>query len=37
MNLNMELILNWVKTERYRFIVNFLEKKMDTKAVNNEG
>lgn len=26
MNLNMELILNWVKTERYRFIVTFLEK-----------
>lgn len=32
MNLNMELILNWVKTERYRFIVNFLEKKRDVEA-----
>jgi hypothetical protein len=29
MNLNMELILHWVKTERYLFIVDFLKKKMD--------
>jgi uncharacterized protein YutE (UPF0331/DUF86 family) len=29
MNLNMELILNLVKTERYCFIVRFLEAKMD--------
>jgi uncharacterized protein YutE (UPF0331/DUF86 family) len=29
MNLKMDLILNWVKTERYRFIVKFLEAKMD--------
>ena len=36
MNLNMELILNWVKTERYRFVVKFLEKKMDTKAESQD-
>lgn len=36
MNLNMELILNLVKTERYSFIVNFLEKKMDARVGNHE-
>lgn len=37
MNLNMELILNLVKTEQYFFIVNFLEKKMGAKVGNNES
>jgi uncharacterized protein with HEPN domain len=36
MNLNMELILHWVKPERYLFIVDFLKKKMDVKA-NHHG
>lgn len=31
-NLNMGLILNLVKTEGYLFIVNFLERKMDTQG-----
>jgi len=36
MNLNMELILNLVKTERHRFIVDFLEKKMDRTSDKND-
>jgi uncharacterized protein YutE (UPF0331/DUF86 family) len=36
MNLNMELILNLVKAERHRFIVDFLEKKMDRTSDKND-
>lgn len=36
MNLNMEIILNLVKAERYSFIVSFLEKKMDARVDNHE-
>ncbi len=36
MNLNMELILNLVKTERYQFIVEFLKAPMEMKATNDD-
>ncbi len=36
MNLNMELILNLVKTERYQFIVDFLKTPIEIKVTNDD-
>ena len=36
MNLNMELILNLVKTERYQFIVEFLRAPIEIKMSNDD-